>query len=89
MHINVQFTTQVKAALGRSEQSVQLEDGATVMDAIRQLAQEHGEAFAKFVFVQDQLLPSILTTVNDQQVSTDEALRDGDQLILLSAISGG
>lgn len=75
--------------MGASEQVVALSDGATVKDAIKSLADEHAEHFSKFVFSGDQLLPSILLSLNDQQVDEQAELSDGDVLTLISAISGG
>ena len=89
MQIQVVFTTQVKAALGIDATSVTLNDGATVQNAIEELAREHGDAFSKYVMSGETLLPSILLSVNDQQVEINQPLADGDQLMLLSAISGG
>ena len=89
MQIQVTFTTQVKAALGTDAESVSLEEGATVWDAIQKLAVDHQDVFSKYVLAGESLLPSILMSVNDRQVAMDERLSDGDQLTLLSAISGG
>jgi|GEM_PF-6084497 len=89
MEVTVLFTTQLKAALGRSDQQVSLAENATVKDAIAALAQQHPDHFAKLVMVDGELLPSILLSVNDQQVDIDASLKQGDTLTLLSAISGG
>lgn len=89
MKIQVTFTTQVKAALGTDQQSVSVEEPATVIDAIRRLSEQHQEVFSQYVLQGDQLLPSIVTSVNDHQVDATTPLSDGDHLVLLSAISGG
>ena len=44
MEVTVSFTTQLKAALGISEQAVTLEAGATVQNAIDSLAEQYSEA---------------------------------------------
>lgn len=89
MQVHITFTTQVKAALGSSQEVVTLPDDATVLDAIRALAEKHRDVFAQFVLLDGQLMPSILTSVNDQQVDASASLTDGDHIMLLSAISGG
>ena len=89
MQVHVTFTTQVKSALGSEQEVVTLGEGATVMQAIQALADKHADVFGQFVLSNDQLLPSILLSVNDQQVDASSPLADGDHLILLSAISGG
>jgi molybdopterin converting factor small subunit len=89
MEVTVGFTTQLKAALGMSQQTVSLRDGGSVQDAIHALAEIHPHEFARLVLTDGQLMPSILLSVNDQQVDADAKLCDGDMLMLLSAISGG
>lgn len=89
MEVIVAFTTQLKASLGKSEQSVKLESGATVQSAIDSLAEQHADSFSQFVLSDGKLIPSMLLSVNDRQVDTTAPLSDGDRLTLLSAISGG
>ena len=89
MQIHVTFTTQIKAALGMEQETLSLEDGAAVSDAIEALAARHGEVFSQYVLSEDRLLPSIFLSLNDHQVDMSKRLTDGDHLILLSAISGG
>ncbi len=89
MEVTVTFTTQLKAALGVNEKVVTLNEGATVQGAIDALAAEHPEQFGALVLSGGKLLPSILLSVNDAQVSIDSGVSDGDTITLLSAISGG
>ena len=89
MHVTVVFTTQLKAQLGRGEQSLELNERATVRAAIEQLAGQYPAEFSQLVLQDGSLMPSILISVNDQQVMEDHVLEDHDTLTLLSAISGG
>ena len=89
MQVTIAFTTQLKAALGRTEETVELPEGKTVIDAVTDLADRYPEQFAQFVLSDGKLLPSILLSVNDQQVDADAKVKDGDTITLLSAISGG
>ncbi len=89
MNVTVAFTTQLKAAIGMSEQTITLPDSATVDDALKHLATLHPQPFGDLVLSDGELLPSILMSLNDQQVDQQVALADGDVLTLLSAISGG
>lgn len=89
MNVTVNFTTQLKAAIGSAEQVVTLSEGATVEHAIKSLAEQHAEHFSKLVLSDGRLMPSILLSLNDQQVDAEAKLNDGDVLTLLSAISGG
>ena len=92
MEITVEFTTQLKAALGCGERAIQLDDHATVAAAVDQLASQL-DAPTRELLVDGQgaLLPSIIVCLNDQQVerASESTLKDGDRLTLLSAISGG
>ena len=90
MEIKVAFTTQLKAAIGKGEEEILLDEDATVRDAIEALAQSYPTQFAQMVFDRERgLLPSIVLCVNDQQVDDERKLRAGDTVTLLSAISGG
>lgn len=89
MRVNVVFTTQLKAAIGQASQDIELADNASVHEAIAAVAEQHAEAFSKYVLHDGQLMPSILLSVNDHQAQSDAKLADGDTLTLLSAISGG
>ena len=89
MEIQVHYTTQLKAALGRDSETLELADEATVRDVVRQLADRYPSQFGELVMHNDEPLPSILFSVNDRQVGLDESVSDGSSLVLLSAISGG
>ena len=90
MEVKVAFTTQLKAAIGKSEESLSLSENASVRDAIETLSKSYPSEFARLVLNDNhELLPSILLCVNDQQVDNGKTLSDGDTLTLLSAISGG
>ena len=92
MLVKVQYTTQLKAAIGQSEEPIELANDATLSDLIQQLVVKHAETFSRLVLDSNgNLLPSILLCVDDEQVSGDlsTALADGSVVTFLSAISGG
>ena len=92
MEILVIFTTQLKAALEIGQQTLSLDEGSTVQQAMEALASQYPEEFSRLVLdAQQDVLPSIMACVNDQQVDLNrlEPLHEGDTLTLLSAISGG
>ena len=92
MMITVYFTSQLKMAVGKSSESFELEDGATMNGLLDRLADKHGEAFRKLVFdAEGRLQPSLLLCRGDDQVERDDdvPLADGDSVTLLAAISGG
>lgn len=97
MKITVQYTTQLRTALGRAEEEIETdaedsEHDFTVQDLLLKLAASNSEHFERLVIdAQQHLRPNMLVTVNDQQVGapTEHSLRDGDTVLLLSTISGG
>lgn len=93
MKITVQFTTQLKAALGMAETTIDLPPNANVQAMISCLDKEHSPTFRQFALDQNgRFLPSLIICINDQQCSGDvlqQPLTDGDQVALVSAISGG
>ncbi len=92
MLIKVQYTTQLKAAIGQAEEAVEIADGSTVVDLIQFLAAHHSDAFRRLVLDSSgHLLPSILLCIDDQQIDAGDSKRlsDGSVVTFLSAISGG
>ena len=61
MVVTVQYTTQLKAALGIDQELIELDDDATFASLLKQLEKQHGSSFADLVLLADgRLLPSIL-----------------------------
>lgn len=61
--------------------SLELREGATVADALRQLRQQYPTAAS--------LPPRPLAAVNRAHARPEHRLKDGDELALLPAVSGG
>jgi molybdopterin converting factor small subunit len=92
MLIRVIYTTQVKAALGFAVEEVELDTPGTLGHLIATLAERHGDTLRQVALTDaGELLPSILICVGEEQIGHDMAhpLNDGDEVTLLSAISGG
>lgn len=92
MIVRVQYTTQLKTAIGHPEESIYVEEGTTLQQLFQSLRERHAEQFEELVLDDGgELLPSILLCVDDQQVAADDAieLTDGATVTFLSAISGG
>ena len=92
MKVRVLYTTQLKMALGLAGEDVILHDGGTLAQLVEQLSQRHGARFRNLmVDGQGKLLPSILLCLGDEQAIDGTSLRlsDGDEVTILSAISGG
>jgi molybdopterin converting factor small subunit len=92
MKIAVQYTTQLRSALGVPQQHVTIDEGSTLGQLLHHLADQHPTAFAAFVLDDDgQLLPNVMVCVGDQHVVQPQkhVLENGATVTILSAISGG
>lgn len=92
MKVQVFYTTQLKSALGFGTEHVDVEPPCTIAQLLGHLVSRHGSTFEEFVLDDHgKPLPSIVLCVGDQQVDGDESvtLQDGDEVTILSAISGG
>ncbi len=93
MNLRVQYMAQLRAAVGRTEEAVELPEGNSLADLLNQLADTHSEARSHFVTETGQARPSLLMVVNDSAVSAREAattaLHSEDVVILLPPIAGG
>ena len=92
MKIHVRYTTQLRMALARSQDEVDLTELSSARGLLEKLSQRHGKPFDDLVFQgSGELNPSILVCVGDKHIGNDPSysLQDGDQVTLLSIISGG
>ena len=93
MKLRVQYLAQLRAAVGRADEVVELPDGGTLADLLNQLANTHDAARSHFVTETGHARPSLLIVVNDGAVSAREAastvLHSDDVVTLLPPIAGG
>ena len=92
MKIHVRYTTQLRMVLDRSEDEVDLAQPSSTGALLKKLSRRYGKPFDDLVFQgPGELNPSILVCVGDKHIGSDRsyALQDGDQVTLLSVISGG
>ncbi|MCP4447077.1 MAG: molybdopterin converting factor subunit 1 [Myxococcales bacterium] len=81
MRIQVLYFAFFRERLATSEQILELENGATVGDALEQLAREH-EAIAA-------MRGRFRAAVNQEMIGNDLMLEDGDELALIPPVAGG
>ncbi len=92
MRVTVQYSAQARQAAGRSYEEIVLPDNATLTALLQHLAQSHGDLMRRLLLDADNNPhPSVLIFVNEEQVtwSAPPVLHDGDDIILLSPVSGG
>lgn len=93
MEVVFQYTGQLANVVGKSEESVDLGDDARLKPAIDQLAQRHGDGYAKLVLdANGDLRPSLLVVVDGEQADGDKAALDlsgAKTVMLMTPIAGG
>lgn len=92
MNVKVEYTAQLKEALGVGEESVEVNDECTPAQLLGQLAARHGERFRTMVMDENgKKLPWIMLAVCDEAVGCDSprTLRDGDTVSIMTPMSGG
>lgn len=92
MHVLVKLFAEFREAAGQDRQSLELPDGATVKDALRELA--HREpALSELMFSDGRLHDHLHVFVNGRNVGTtgglESGLSDGDTLTFFPPVGGG
>lgn len=81
MTVTVRLFSVLCRAAGESEFPMQLPEGATAADAVRQALMEHSGL--------QPFQHSLLLAVNEQWSPAERPLREGDVLALMPPVSGG
>lgn len=94
MHVRVEFTGQLRTAIGQADDHVELPEEGTVAMLLDELAQRRGEeARPHLLNASSQMQPSLLVAINGTAFASRQAasivLRDGDTVLLLPPIAGG
>ncbi|HOX08325.1 MAG TPA: MoaD/ThiS family protein [Planctomycetota bacterium] len=92
MNIAFKYFAQVRQAAGAESEQIELPDGANLADALAGAAARHGPDFRKLVLDEFGVVrPSMLVLVNGVPAARGglRKLAEGDEVTLLSAVSGG
>jgi len=81
MKIRLLFFAVLRDIAGRSEDVVELPDGARAGDVWQRLRDEHAA-------LREYIQPPMIA-VNESYVSADEPLHDGDELAFIPPVAGG
>ena len=81
MQIRIRYFASVRELMGTGTATIDLPDGSTVAEAFAALAGDNERAQRAF----DHCLPML----NQEYVSKDRVLADGDELALIPPVSGG
>ncbi len=92
MTIKLIFTAQIKEAVGLGSDNIAIYENEKLQSLLRRLAERYGEKFRKILYDdKGRYHNSNLIVINEEQIAYNEniSLNDGDELILLSPVSGG
>jgi MoaD family protein len=91
VRLKVSYSGQARAAAGCGSEEFELPATATLHDLLLAIASRHGERMAELLDFKNRGAPAVLVFVNEEQVSWEAppVLKDGDEVMLLSPISGG
>lgn len=96
MRVKVEYIGHIKKLIGSErEETIEISDGALLEDLLTMLSEKYGEAFKIAVYApgDSDLKQGYIATVNgyliNQLNGVKTKLKDGDNIILTSVVSGG
>lgn len=91
MKIKVGYSGLARAAAGRGAEEIELPAAADVRMLIAEVARRYGAPMQPLLAMNENCVPAVLAFVGDLQVSWESpvVLKEGDEVMLLSPISGG
>ena len=95
LKVRAQYLGYIKNMLKKSEDELELSEGASLSDLLNKLAGIYGEAFRKEVYEPElkDVKTGFVVTVNGvlmgQLHGVDTKLNEGDNVILMTLMSGG
>ena len=81
MKVKVIYFAVYSELLGKREESISIEKGTTVKQAL--------EKCTKGLTERKKLLEATMFAVNDEYVDSTVSLKDGDELVFIPPVSGG
>jgi molybdopterin converting factor small subunit len=93
MRLQVKYTAQLRAALQRAEEVVELPDASYLSELLTHLAERHQAGRPHLLSGSGQISASLLIVVNESAVPASNAgsvqLKENDVVLLLPPIAGG
>jgi len=92
MTVRLHYANRFASAVGSNREELEIDGPVRIVELLQRLAHRHGDAFRQVAFANDgELQPALMICVNDEHLldPSDYFLRDGDEVMILSAISGG
>ena len=91
MHVTIEYGTQVRSASGLRAETLEVAAGTTAAALLKQLVESHATFLAPWFTDDYRPRPGLLVFINDQTPTSLETthLRAGDQVALMTMVSGG
>lgn len=93
MKLKVKYTAQLRTALKRTEEEVELPAASSLSSLLQHLAEQNSAGRPYLLSAAGQVNACLLMVVNESAVAAGDAttrqLNDGDVVLLLPPISGG
>ena len=91
MKLKITYSGQARSTAGCANEVVELPAAATLRELLAVIAARHGERMTSLLNVKERGTPAVLVFVGEEQVTWDapRPLNDGDEIMLVSPISGG
>ena len=92
MKVKIKYTAQLKKSLGKGEEVIEINEGISVKELLKELFQENKEAFLNIVFnAEGDFTDSVLLILNGQQIDFEhpERIKENDEVLIMSPIAGG
>lgn len=92
MQVSVSYATQIRRVTGTSSELLEVALSATLQDVIEVACERHGDKLRTALLDSEgQIQYSIMVCLNDQQVTdaSKQRVSQGDEVLVVSAISGG
>jgi molybdopterin converting factor small subunit len=95
MQVKVHYISLVKSYTNKSQDQIALDDNATLNQLLARIAQTYGKQFTAEVYdpAKKEMKPTFVAMVNgvlmDQLHGVETPLKDGDNVILMSLMTGG
>ncbi len=92
MEIKIRFTAQLKDVVGQGTDKITIEEKENLQSVLSRLTERYGDKFKNILFDESGTYRnSILLVLNQYQINyvDNVVLNDGDEIAIMSPISGG
>jgi molybdopterin converting factor small subunit len=90
MNIRVEYLSQLRVLAGCRDEEIALSPGTDLEGLLRAIGLQHGQAVSQLILDESGKVSStVLCFVASKQVDRTHVLCDGDEVMLMTPISGG